>query len=253
MSQYSFGAGVLWGVPLTDATGTAVTNPTPSRFGALQNVSIDFSSSIKELHGSQSFALAVGRGKSSVTGKAQMANISSRMYNNLYFGQTLSNGIYADYFDTTGTAIPGTPYQITPTVPSSGTWATDLGVTDANGVPYVRVTSSPTTGQYSVAAGVYTFAAADTTNVVFISFQYTATSTSAKKIAVANVTMGYAPTFRADFLMPYNGKNLTLSFGSCISSKLSFPSKLDDFMISDFEFSAFADSNGNICTIGTSE
>src|SRR5581483_11374955 len=88
-------------------------------------------------------------------------------------GQTTSTGITALYDDATGAAIPATPYQITPTVPSSGTWLADLGVVDINGNPYTRVASAPATGQYSVAAGVYTFAAADTGKTVYINFRYT--------------------------------------------------------------------------------
>ncbi len=62
--------------------------------------------------------------------------------------------------------IPTSPYQITASQPL-GTWAQDDGVTG-----YTKVTGSPTTGQYSVNAGVYTFAAADTGNDVLINYSY---------------------------------------------------------------------------------
>lgn len=246
MPQYHFGSGVLIGTPLTDYAGNALSNPTPTVFGALQDVSIDISADIKQLFGQNQFPLAVGRGKGKISGKAKYAQINALMMNNLFFGQTLNSGIVSDVYDTTGTAIPTTPFTITPTVPSSGTWAFDLGVRDSNGLPMVRVASAPTAGQYSVAAGVYTFAAADTGKVVFINFQYTATSTSAKNQIVQNVLMGQAPSFQADFYTTYGGKNFTLTLYAAIAAKLTIATKQDDFMIPEFDFEAFANGAGQV-------
>ena len=68
--------------------------------------------------------------------------------------------------------VPATPYQVTVAQPL-GNWTQDAGVTYANGTPLVEVASAPTVGQYSVAAGgVYTFAAADITSAVLISYSY---------------------------------------------------------------------------------
>jgi hypothetical protein len=129
-----------------------------------------------------------------------------------------------------------------------------LGVRNSSGLPMTRVASAPTTGQYSVAAGVYIFAAADVGNIVYINYQYTATSTAAKKISLTNVVMGAAPTFRADLSVPYGGKVLTLTLLNCMSTKMQLATKLDDFLIPDFDFEAFADASGiNIGTIALSE
>jgi hypothetical protein len=253
MALYGFGAGALWGTPLTDAAGNAIANPTPLLFGVLQDVSVDLSADVKELYGQNSFPEAVARGKTKISCKAKFGRINGLVLNSLFFGQTVSNGILADVYDTTGAAIPASPYQITPTVPSSGTWAADLGVRDQNGNPMTRVASAPTTGQYSVAAGVYTFAAADTGLTVFISFQYTATSTSAKKSTVMNVQMGNAPSFRCDLMSPYSGEQTTLTLFKCISTKLTLATKLDDFLIPEFDFSAFANGAGQVLQWGTTE
>ncbi len=256
MSQYNFGAGSLIGTPLTDGSGNAIAVPSPIIFGALQDVSIDVSADVKQLFGQNQFPLAVGRGKAKISGKAKFAQINGATFNSLFFGQTMSAGILADVIDTTGAAIPGTPYAITPTVPSSGTWAFDLGVRDSNGLPMTRVASggTPTTGQYKVTAGVYTFAAADTTKTVFISYQYTAASTAGpQKSTVNNVAMGYAPTFQADLYNSYNGKSLTFTLYSCVATKLSIATKLDDFIVPEFDFEAFANSAGQVMTWSTSE
>lgn len=248
MAQFAFGAGILWGTPQQDAAGNAISNPTPVQFGTLQDASIDISFDVKELFGQNQFAVAVGRGKGKITGKAKFAQLNGTLINSLFFGQTQTNGILNDVYDTTGAAIPASPYSITPTVPSSGTWSADLGVRDSNGLPMKRVASTPATGEYSVAAGVYTFAAADTGKTVFISYQYTATSTSAVKGTIQNVAMGYAPTFRCDLMMPYSGKSLVLTLPNAISTKLTFATKQDDFMVPEFDFSGFADGAGNVLT-----
>lgn len=252
--QVGFGSGILWGTPLTDANGAAVANPTPVPFGALQDVSVDFQADIKTLFGSNAYPLLAARGKSKITGKAKAAQVNGALLNSVYFGYASTAGIVGDNYDVTGATIPTTPFQITPTPPSSGTWSVDLGVRNASAVPMTRVASAPTTGQYSVAAGVYTFAAADAGLTVYISYQYTASSTTAKKISLTNVVMGAAPTFRCDLSVPYGGKVLTLVLLNCVANKLSFATKLDDFMIPEFDFEAFADASGtNIGSINLSE
>lgn len=253
MSQFLFGAGILWGTPLTDATGATISNPTPVQFGTLQDVSVDMSFENKLLHGQNQFPVAVGRGKGKVSCKAKNAQVNGALWNSIMFGQTVSNGIFNDVYDTTGAAIPGTPYQITPTVPDSGTWLADLGVRNSAGLPMTRVASSPAADQYSVAAGVYTFAAADTTETVFIDYQYTATSTSAKNMTIVNQPMGYAPVFRCDLKAPYQGKQLVLTLYNCIANKLMLASKQDDFWFPEFDFEAFANASGQILRIGMSE
>ena len=253
MSQYEFGSGVLFGTPLTDAAGTAIVNPSPIQFGAMQDISIDISAETKTLFGQQQFPLAVGRGKAKITGKAKAAQVNGAIFNSLFFGQTMNNGIQTYVVDTTGTLIPTTPFIITPTVPSVGTWSYDLGVKNASGLPMTRVASAPTTGQYSVSSGAYTFAAADTGLLVFISYAYTATSTSAKKSTVTNVLMGYAPTFQADFYIAFNGKALTMRLYACVATKLSFATKTDDFLIPEFDFEAFANSAGQVLDWSTAE
>lgn len=254
MSQFVFGSGVLWGTPTTDAAGNAIANPTPVQFGTLQDVSLDVSFENKTLHGQNQFAVAVGRGKGKITGKAKFGQINGSLFNSLFFGQTLTAGIINDVYDTVGALIPETsPYTITVTPPNSGTWSEDLGVRDANGLPMTRVASSPAAGQYSVAAGVYTFASADKGNTVFINYQYTATSTSARKGTVQNVLMGYAPAFRVDLYTPFQGKSMIWTLPNAISTKLSIATKLDDFTMPEMDFEAFADSAGNVLTYSVSD
>lgn len=251
--MFHFGSGDLIGAATTDAFGNTIANPTPVKFGVLQNVSLDISFDVKELYGQGQFAVAVGRGKGKIGGKASFAQINGFTLNSLFFGQTLAAGIINDVIDVTGAVISASPSTITPTIPGAGTWVNDLGVVNAAGVPLRRVVTGPTAGQYSVAAGVYTFATADAGQTVFTSFQYTATSTVAQMSTVKNVPMGYAPFFRADLHLSYGGKSLIFTLPQALATKLSFATKIDDFMLPDFEFSGFADPLGNVLTYGVSE
>jgi hypothetical protein len=110
--------------------------------------------------------------------------------------------------------------------------------------------SAPTTGQYTVSSGVYTFAAADVGKTAYISFQYTATSTTAPRLDIMNVQMGYAPSFAIDFYLPYQGKQLIITAGNVrVRQAVSLATKQDDFMIPEFDFSLYADANGKLLSM----
>lgn len=248
-----FGSGTLWGSPIQDANGNPITNPTPIQFGVLQEVSVDISFDNKLLYGQLQFAVDSGRGKGKISCKAKAAQVNAQLFNSIFFGQALTSGVIADYLDLIGTVIPGTPFNITPPVPGSGVWTTDLGVRGEGGSQFIRVASAPTTGQYAVNAGQYTFAGADVGKRAYMSFQYTGASSVAQKSMVTNMLMGAAPTFRADISVQRGLKSMILSLMSCTSSKLSFTTKQDDFIIPEFDFDGMADANGNVLQWAMSE
>ena len=252
--QLGFGAGILYGIQTADASGAAVANATPVQFGTLQDISGDISFEEKLLYGSYQFPIAVGRGKGKLSFKAKQAAISGAILGDLLFGTGRSAAI-KNVVENFAAAVPGvSTYIITITPPSSGTFVTDLGVINATtALPFKKVASGPTAGQYSVAGAVYTFAAADANAAVLISYEYSAVSTSAQTGAITNQIMGYAPTFAALLHMSFQGKPFTLKLNQCVSSKFSLPLKNDDFAVPEFDFSAFADGAGNIGYWATSE
>ena len=69
---------------------------------------------------------------------------------------------------------------------------------------------------------------------------------SASFLLLTNKKMGYMPFFRANLQTQYAGASITLALNKCASNKFSLPHKNDDFSVPDFDFSAFADSAGNI-------
>lgn len=250
MSQYIFGAGIIWATPLQDAFGNAIANGTPVQLAVSQEVSMDESFETKQLYGQNQFAVDVGRGKGKVGVKCKFGQVNGLAVSSLFFGQTMTTGRTSYVFDVVGTAIPAaTPWQITPTIPNTGTWAADMGVRDANGRPMTKVASAPTTGQYSVAAGVYTFATADANKLVFISFAYTNTnvqSPNATQLNVKNIPMGSAPIVQLDIFFSKNGKSFGTRYPQAISNKMGWQSKLDDYMVPEMDFDCFADAAGNV-------
>lgn len=243
--MYSFGSGVLIG------TRTDIDNGTPINFGLVQEVTLDESASLKELFGQYQRPLAIARGTIKTTGKAKVARISGLAFANLYYGVTPAAGETATSFAEAGTIASSSPYLVT--VANAATFVADQGVVyAASGLPLTKVASSPAAGQYSVAAGVYTFNTADEGKSVFTTYTYTVTS-SGQKFTVANQLLGTTPTFQALFYTSFQGQSVTVTLNNCTSSKLSFGTKLEDFVLPEFDFSCLPDSSGNIMTWSFSE
>lgn len=244
----NFGVGKLIAVPTHLADGSVIATPTPVVLGEMQDISVDLSSETKTLYGSGSYPIAVGRGKAKAELKAKYANINGAILGSLFMGKAPTAGIKDAMMDFPA-AVPATSvYTITVAPPSSGTFTLNLGVIDATtGEPMTRVASAPTAGQYSVSnVGVYTFAAADASKAVLISYEYSASSTTGQVFTFTNERMGYTPSFTVLLKTGYDGKNLVMKLNRCISSKLNLPLKNDDFALYDFEAEAFANPAGEV-------
>jgi hypothetical protein len=244
MTQYAFGIGALVAL----RTDTAIA--TPAQFGTLQDVQLDMSFTIKELTGQFQAAAALARGALKITGKAKAARITAANFNNIFFGQTLSTGNTLTQLSEAGAVPASAPYTVT--VANHATFVADLGVAyAATGVLLTPVASAPATGQYSVAAGIYTFGAGDAGAALL--FTYTYTTTTGTSLALTNALMGSQPTFKLILNEQYQGKLFNLELNSVIAPKLSLAFKNEDFMIPEFDFQASADSAGNIGNVWLSE
>jgi hypothetical protein len=238
--MYSFGSGVLLG------TRTDIANATPLNFGLVQGVTIEETANVKELTGQYQRPVAIARGTIKTTGKATVARISGLAFANLFYGVTPSAGQLATSF-AEAAAVPAiTPFTVTAV--NSSNFVDDEGALyAATGLPLTKVVSAPSAGQYSVSSGVFTFNAADAGKAVLISYTYTAAG-SGQKFTVANQLLGTTPTFQAVFYTTFQGQAISLKLNNCTSSKLSFQSTLEDFVMPEFDFSCFADAAGNVMT-----
>jgi hypothetical protein len=246
MPNLQFGTGVLYGFP---SGGNLPTNPTPIRL-LLQEVSIDFKGDLKKLYTQSQFPLATARGKIDVTGKAKIVDYDPDPINQLFWAQNIATGmtVFVDQeLDTIPTASP-----FTVTVTNAATFDVDNGVTYTTGTNAGQVLlnvspAAPATTQYSVntTTGVYTFAAVDNTRGVAISYTYV-NSTRGKTITLTSELMGYAPTCRMDFWNNFRSKMIGIRLNSATLGSWSYPSKLEDFWVSDVAFDANLDSGGNL-------
>lgn len=251
MSLFTFGPGTLWGIRQD------VANSTPVKFGGFQGVDINLEASNKELYGQYQFPLAVARGTGKISGKIKAAGIQGRIFSDLYFGVALSSGQTTTANGEAATIPSASSYTVT--VANAATFVADLGVVAADtGLPLVKVSSAPATGQYSVdaATGTYTFAAADQGKAVLISYTYTVAATG-QSLIYSNQLLGVSPVFRlvleSQWASPEGIKKAVVTLLACTASKLSFSTKQEDFMIPEMDFSAFANSAGQIMSISMNE
>jgi hypothetical protein len=237
--MFIFGSGALIGTPQG-------ANPTPINFGLVQEVTIDESATLKSLFGQNRRALAVGAGTIKTTGKAKTAKISGLAMGSLYYGVAPVVGQVGTSFGEAGTIPAVSTYTIT--VANSANWTVDQGVIyAATGLPLKRVASAPAIGQYSVAAGVYTFAAADASKAVLLSYNYTI-SASGTSILINNPLLGATVSFGALLfgLDPTTSLGYSLQLYNCVSSKFAFGTKLEDFVQPEFDFECFVNPAGNL-------
>jgi hypothetical protein len=246
MSQYNFGIGSVTLVP-------AGATPTPVQVAVISDIQVDFSFDVKELRGQNQFPVDIARGNGKISGKAKNASIAGGLILAALGQGAVSTGTNTGVSGEAG-VIPATPYQVT--VANSATWVEDLGVVNlTSGKIMTRVASSPATGQYSVAAGIYTFAAADTTNNVQISYTFS-TAGSGKTTVLSNSTMGgvaiaqYSLSLRNN----YGGQSFGVDFPAVIIPKMSFVFKSEAYTEQDLDFSVFQSPTSSvIATLYTKE
>ena len=238
--MYSFGSGVLIG------TRTDVANATPVNFGLVQEVTIEEAATVKELYGQFQHPIAIARGTVKTTGKAKVARISGLAFANLFYGVSPQAGQLATAFAEAAAVPAAAPFTVTPA--NGAGFTDDAGIVYAGtGLPLVKVAASPAVGQYALAAGVYSFAAADAGKALLLSYTYSVAA-SGQKFAVTNQLTGTTPTFQAQFFTTFQGQAVSLKLNACTASKLSRQTKLEDFVIPEFDFSCFADPTGTVMT-----
>ena len=238
--MYVFGSGVLIGTP---------SGGSPINFGLAQEVTLNVATTTKALYGQNNFPVAIGSGTRKMSGKAKLARISGQALGNLFFGVSPSSGGLQTQFGET-TSVPATsPFTYSATF--HATFVADMGVVyAATGLPMKSVSSTPSAGQYSVVGGVYTFSSADAGAAVLISYTYGVSSTG-ESIAVASQPLGPSITFSANLFAsdPTTGKQFSLYLYNCVAEKLSFGTKLEDFVMPEFDFQCFANAAGQVCQL----
>jgi len=218
MAQSVFGVGFLFATPQG-------ANPTPTRFGRLQDVGVDFSYDSKLLYGSNQYALEQARGKAKIELKAAVGVVDPALFNAVFFGLTTTTGETLNSIDESATPSAGTF-----TVANGGTFSQDLGVYNTiTGLWMTRVASAPTAGQYAVntTTGVYTTNTAQNGQLLKVSYTYASASTGTS-LAFTNQLMGSSVIFSVQLVNKFRGsdgvvRSLYLNFPAVQCPKLSLP------------------------------
>jgi hypothetical protein len=238
--QALFGPGILW------VTRTDVANATPINIGFVNEFSVDISFDVKSFYGQSQYPILMARGQAKSTGKVIAGTASGRALDSMLMNGAWTTGQQYDLTTTVATAIPASPFQITPTVPFSGTFDTDLGVfNSATGQPMTKVTSTPTAGQYAVSGGVYTFSSADQLSgySVIITFAYRYTSgASGQNQIFTNQLQGVTPTLQVDYKSTLFGMTYYLRLFAATGSKTAIQHKVSDFAMPEYDFDFFANA-----------
>lgn len=236
--MFVFGSGVLIGTP---------SGGQPINFGLVQEVSLNVAVTTKALYGQYNFPVALGAGTKKMTGKAKMARISGQALGSLFFGATPAAGSTITQFGEAASVPTASPYTYTAKL---ATFSADQGVVyAATALPLKLVASAPTQGQYAVsAAGVYTFSSADAGAAVLISYTYT-TTTAGTAFAVNSALVGPTISFSANLFAqdPSTGKQFSVLLYNCVAEKLSFGTKVEDFLLPELDFQCFANAAGQVC------
>lgn len=240
----------IFGPGIVMVTRTDIANGTPLNAGFANEFSLDFSATQKDLYGQNQFPLVSARGTIKATGKLKNAVLSGLVMNSIFWGQSLVTGGF-DWNLQEAHSVPATgPYTVS--VTNAATFDVDLGVTYVTtGLPFQKVASAPTVGQYSVAAGVYTFAAADEGVAVLITYTNTDTGSGVAKqsITVTNQPLGTTPTFQLDYYTSLNqpgAEPFAVRLFTAVGSKLAMAFKLEDFMMPEYDFGFYAAPGGKV-------
>lgn len=303
--QFSFGSGIMYAIR-TDLAGQ-----TPIRFGAMQDVSIEFDGELKELYAQNQFAIDAARGKVKIKGKSKLAQISALAFNTLFFGGTLTSGQVISAYNeqhttssslttgatsaatvsgsvitfsavpagvavgqlvsdntTTGVIPDGTlvlsktsttvtlSHAVTgggvlsgdtinfysPVVSAnSADYMADLGTYFSNSGTLIKYTiGAPSAGEYTEVGGSYFFG--DLNVSVLLNYLYTVVT--GNTLSVGNPFMGTTPRFMGVFSNTYEGQSVVMQLFACVATKLTMPTKIDDYTIPELDFSAYQNAAG---------
>ena len=237
--NYQGGSGVLIATP---NLGLLPTNPSPTAFPVLQEVSVDFKGDLKELYGQYQYSLDILRGKVKVTGKGKMIVPTPDVLSQIFFGTATAEGVNRPVFNEShAPAASVAPTKTTATV-NLGVVNGDTGLTMA-----LLPTGAPAEGQYTFTPATstptpaaYIFNAAETASTVLLSYQWP-DATHGVTLEMTNQLIGQAPQMAMALFNTYKGKLFSLTLNAVVLGGFSVPTKQEDHWLSDFDFQASCD------------
>jgi hypothetical protein len=233
-----FSAGRFFGI-------NNVSNPTPARAYVPQDMSVDFKQATKELFGENKFAVAIGAGEMSVTGKVTMGADQPRLLNDLL---VQGSAVAGQILEANKEAITVSTSSGTIQVANAAAFRLDLGVLKSDGTVFTRMSAVAATGQYSVATtGVYTLSTGDESANLLVSYLYNNTS-AGETVTMTNQPQGPAGAFTAVMAFLWGSGQNILTLNNAIATDHGVATKIGDFAKPTFGFMASTDTTD---TLGT--
>ncbi len=181
---------------------TAIDSATPAQatdVAVVMGITVELKSTVVPLRGTDLLPLDEGTSEVEITGKIESADSLAVIAPLVLPGTTTAAGRPKMAIESS--VIPGTPFQIT--VSHSANFRKDLGVVNlTTGKRMKRVTAGPAAGQYTVAAGVYTFASAEGTAQIRYSWT---DSTTGITTSWANQAVGATAGYQLEVYDPTGG------------------------------------------------
>lgn len=230
---------------------TAIDSATPAQatdVAIVRGVTIEFKSTDVPLKGGDLVAVDRATSDVEISGKIESADSLAITAPLVIPGTTTATG--RGRMATHSAVIPGTPFQIT--VPQSANFRKDLGVVNlTTGKRMKRVTSAPAANQYSVAAGVYTFASAEGT--VFIRYSWT-DATGGVTTSFSNQAAGVVAGYQLEVYDPTGGtREEGYFFPATKFGNASGGLKAGEWSGTSLDFMVYADSTGKVFDIFSDE
>lgn len=242
MAKKAVFAGIHDLILVTRATTTVAAQAV--RVGGLQEVGIKYEASEKELEGQLDFADDVFVSSRKISGNAKYAHIQGGVLAKFAFpGSTVVTGELGYVKNELGNATTSNQF----TVAQSATFVQDYGVQYAVGaVKFNRLTrvldaATPATGEYKVAAGVYTFGASDTDADAGVFISYTYRSATGKSVKIVAQPSGELPDFQILLSNLYKGNRAVTTLNRVVFKSTDWMTKNKDHVIPNLEFSAYPD------------
>lgn len=253
MLSFQFGIGAAYIIP---SAGNQPSPSYPQRLLTIAEADVTIDRKLEELKGQNQMPDDVAPSDVTVKFKLSAGRLGLDLINTM-LGETIAAGYNLPNVDEGPTAIPTTPWQIT--VANSATFLAaaggqpdgDLGVLNAATLqPMQRVATGPIAGQYSVTAGVYTFAAADNVSGIKVLISYLSTPASGgRTLSSLNHIQGYGPVNTIVIVAPYTSAGAVFPLGvlrlrATRISKMGLPMKRNGYLITPLEGDAFPDASG---------
>jgi hypothetical protein len=197
------------------------TNPTPFRIGILQDQEVNFKGENVSLFGQKRLPDIVAPSNIELSIKATFATKQGIVISQAFLIGTVTAGV-KQLIDQEAHSVPATS-TYTVTVSNTPPILVDYGVQYAATTrSLTRVASGPTQGQYSVnlTTGVYTFAAADASAAVLISYTYAVSSTG-QTFAYQNQAQGTGPSCQIQVYEPFTNGLRGWLFNTCYCRRAS--------------------------------